>query len=93
MNDVEQSIMNHIREVAAGSDIKVTRETQLLETGMLDSISLVGLIQFLEEHFAIKIPDDDIGADLFTSPASLIAYIEKRLGRGGARAMAVPQPA
>ncbi len=80
MNAIEQSIMQHIRDVAAGSDVSVTPDTGLLETGLLDSINLVGLIQFLEERFAIRIPDSDIGADLFTSPATLIAYVEKRLG-------------
>jgi len=89
MNDVEQSILNHIRDVAAASQVKVDRETGLLETGLLDSINLVGLIQFLEEHFAIRIPDSDIGADLFTSPATLIAYVEKRLGRSATTPQAV----
>jgi acyl carrier protein len=80
MSDVEQSILSHIREIAAASSVPVTRETGLLDSGLLDSINLVGLIQFLEEKFSIKIPDSDIGADLFTSPATLIAYVEKRLG-------------
>jgi acyl carrier protein len=80
MIDIEKSILGHIRELAAASDTPVTRDTGLLDTGLLDSINLVGLIQFLEEKFAIKIPDSDIGADLFTSPATLIAYVENRLG-------------
>ncbi len=85
MDNIEQSIMQHIRDVAAGSQVAVSRETGLLDTGLLDSINLVGLIQFLEEHFSIKIPDSDIGADLFTSPATLIDYVEKRLGAGTMR--------
>jgi acyl carrier protein len=80
MNQVEQSIMDHISLAAAGSSVTVTRETALLDSGLLDSINLVSLIQFMEEHFAIKIPDSDIDADLFTSPATLIAYVERRLG-------------
>lgn len=83
MNEIEQSILEHIQGVAAPSQISITRETGLLETGLLDSINLVGLIQFLEERFGIRIPDSDIGADLFTSPASLIAYVEQRLGGPG----------
>jgi len=80
MSEVEQSILGHIREIAAASNVAVTRETGLLDSGLLDSINLVGLIQFLEEKFSIKIPDSDIGADLFTSPETLISYVEKRLG-------------
>jgi D-alanine--poly(phosphoribitol) ligase subunit 2 len=84
MNDVESSILEHIREVAAASQVRIERDTGLLETGLLDSINLVGLIQFLEERFGIRIPDTDIGSDLFTSPASLIAYVEARIGTGAA---------
>ena len=80
MSQVEQAIMSHIRDVAAGSNVAVTRDIGLLDTGLLDSINLVGLIQFMEEHFAIKIPDSDIGAELFATPATLIAYVEGRLG-------------
>ncbi len=80
MSDVQEAILSHIRGVAAGSDVVVTAETGLLETGLLDSINLVGLLQFLEERFSVSVPDSDIGAELFTSPASLAAYVERRLG-------------
>ncbi|MEP7240712.1 MAG: phosphopantetheine-binding protein [Devosia sp.] len=83
MTNVEEQVLGHIRSVAAGSQVSVARDTGLLETGLLDSINMVGLIQFLEEHFAIRIPDADIGADLFTSPATIIAYVERRLGIAG----------
>jgi D-alanine--poly(phosphoribitol) ligase subunit 2 len=86
MNDVEQSILEHIRGVAAASEVKIDRDTGLLETGLLDSINLVGLIQFLEERFGIRIPDSDIGSDLFSSPASLISYVETRIGSRAATA-------
>lgn len=80
MSDVQEAILGHIRSVAAGSDVTVAPDTLLLETGLLDSINLVGLLQFLEERFSLTVPDSDVGADLFTSPASLTAYVERRLG-------------
>jgi D-alanine--poly(phosphoribitol) ligase subunit 2 len=80
MSDVEQSILDHIRTAAAGTNVKVERDTGLLEAGLLDSISLVGLIQFLEEKFGVRIPDSDIGAELFASPGTIISYVEARLG-------------
>ncbi len=79
MDAVEQSIMAHISQVAAGSPVTVTKETGLLDSGLLDSINLVGLIQFIEEKFSIRIPDSDIGAELFESPATLIDYVQRRL--------------
>ena len=80
MSDVQEAILGHIRSVAAASGVTVNSDTQLLETGLLDSINLVGLLQFLEERFSLSVPDSDVGAELFSSPASLTAYVERRLG-------------
>jgi acyl carrier protein len=79
MSNYEQPIIDFIASVVAeGGGGPVTRDTPLLETGVLDSINLVRLIQFLEERFSIQIPDGDFGADLFESPAALAAYVERR---------------
>lgn len=80
MNEVERSILGHLGEIAAGSKVTITRDTKLLDSGLLDSINLVGLIQFLEEQFSLKIADTDLGPELFASPATVIAYVERRLG-------------
>ena len=78
MSQYEQPIMDYIAEVVAETGgAPVTRETPLLEAGVLDSINLVRLVQFLEERFSIKIPDADLGPELFESPASLSAYVER----------------
>ena len=89
MSDVQQAIVDHIRSVAAGSQVIVSPDTPLLETGLLDSINLVGLLQFLEERFALTVPDSDIGAELFTTPATLAAYVERRLGVSSPKKQAV----
>lgn len=80
MNNIEQPILDYISAVVAeGGGAPVTRETPLLEAGVLDSINLVRLVQFLEERFGISIPEDDMGAELFESPATLSAYVERRV--------------
>ncbi|WP_181063083.1 acyl carrier protein [Nocardia nova] len=56
----------------------VVRDTPLLEIGLLDSISLVKLVHFLEERFKISIPDTEIRAELFESPAKLASYVSRR---------------
>jgi acyl carrier protein len=77
---IEQPIIAYLQGVVAESGGgPVTADTGLLDSGLLDSINLVRLVQFLEEQFQIRIPDDDLGADLFASPATLSAYVAKRL--------------
>ena len=79
MSSTEQPILEFIAGVVAeGGGGTVARDTPLLETGVLDSINLVRLIQFIEERFSISIPDSDFGPDLFESPATLAAYVERR---------------
>jgi acyl carrier protein len=79
MSDVETSILTFIAEMQEGGGQTVASDTQLLETGVLDSIALVRLIQFVEEKFGIAIPDDDVTPDTFASPADLAAYVEQRV--------------
>jgi acyl carrier protein len=79
MNTYEQPILDFVSGVVAeAGGGTVTRDTPLLETGLLDSINLVRLIQFLEDQFNISIPDGDFGPELFESPAALAAYVERR---------------
>ncbi|MGW5384516.1 acyl carrier protein [Nocardia sp. NPDC003963] len=79
MNDFEQPIIDYISGlVAETGGAPVGRETHLLEAGMLDSIDLVKLMHFVEERFEISIPDTEVEAELFESPASVAAYVSQR---------------
>ncbi|MFF3567894.1 acyl carrier protein [Nocardia jiangxiensis] len=79
MDDIEQPIVDYISAMMAqAGGGPVDRETPLLEIGLLDSISLVKLVHFLQERFKISIPDTEIRAELFESPAKLAAYVSQR---------------
>lgn len=81
MGTVEQTILGYVaRAVAeAGGAGPVTAQTGLLETGLMDSIGLVGLIQFIESEFDLTIPDADLNPELFETPATLADYVARRL--------------
>ncbi|MEU6587367.1 acyl carrier protein [Nocardia sp. NPDC046763] len=79
MNDIERPIVEYISAMVAESGgTPVNCETPLLEAGLLDSINLVKLVHFLEERFKISIPDTEIRAELFESPANIAAYVSQR---------------
>ena len=82
MNPVEQTILAYLAKAVAedGGAGKVALQTGLLESGLLDSIGLVGLIQFIESEFDLQIPDADLNPELFETPASLAEYVARRLG-------------
>lgn len=79
MNDIEQPIVEYISGlVVEAGGAPVDRDTHLLESGVLDSINLVRLVQFVEKRFEIDIPDTDIRPELFESSASIAAYISQQ---------------
>jgi len=45
----------------------------------LDSMAVINVISAIEEHFDIKIEDDEINAETFETVASLIALINKKM--------------
>ena len=52
--------------------------TSLLETGVLDSLSLLRLVVFLEERFGIGVGDADLLPDNFASVNAICAYVRAR---------------
>ena len=57
-----------------GEDPKnLTDDTELKESGILDSLSTLKLVTFLEERFKIELEASDLGAGNLSS----VAHIEK----------------
>jgi acyl carrier protein len=53
-------------------------ETDLVETGLLDSLKLVELMTSLEDEFGITISFDEIEIENFRSVASIAEYVSRR---------------
>lgn len=54
-------------------------EEDLLETGVLDSISIVRLVAFVEQTFDIEVLDEDLAPQNFQTIAKIAAYVGRRL--------------
>lgn len=80
MASTQDQLLTYMNRLVAesGQNAIVTADTDLMASGLLDSINLVGLIGFVEQTFGIEISDDDMGPDLFESPQSLARFIEAR---------------
>ena len=53
-------------------------ETSLLESGILDSLSLLRLVVWLEERFGIMVGDADLLPENFASVEAICAYLRTR---------------
>jgi acyl carrier protein len=82
MSETRQAVMEILRELAPSDEsrARLTEDTELMETGVLDSFAVVRLIQFIEEQFSVRIPDSDIGPVLFSSGAAIGDYVDRLRG-------------
>jgi acyl carrier protein len=61
-----------------GDDKKLGDEDSLLEAGIIDSTGILELINYLEEHYIIKVNDDELVPENFDSIANICAYLSKK---------------
>jgi len=54
--------------------------TSLLETGVLDSLSLLRLVVFIQERFGITVDDVDLVPENFDSVDAICAYLRSQEG-------------
>jgi acyl carrier protein len=54
--------------------------TPLLDTGVLDSLSLLKLVLFVQERFGIVVDDVDFVPEHFASVDAIAAYLRPRAG-------------
>lgn len=77
---METVIKDYIRSelVRDPALLPVADETPLLESGILDSLSLLQLVVFLEGRFGITVGDADLLPEHFASVNTICAYVRTR---------------
>ncbi len=56
-----------------------TPDDRLFSSGLVDSLNVVEIIQFVESYFGIQVDPTDLSMDNFDSMASLAGYVENKL--------------
>ena len=58
----------------------IKADEKWLETGMMDSLGILDLVQFLEKEFAIHVSDDELLPENFESLNSVVSFVNARQG-------------
>ena len=85
MNDaatIKNKVKDYIvREFLAGEDPdSLTDSTPLISGGILDSISTIKLVTFLEQSFHIEIQAHEMSADYLDDLSRITAIVQERAG-------------
>jgi len=60
-------------------DLVIGDDEDLLASGLLDSLSVMSLIHFIEQDLAIDVPAEDVTIENFVSLRTIDAYLGRRL--------------
>ena len=83
---VEQNIEQPIREFIAtrllysNEGFNYADDASLLREGIIDSLGVVELVEFLQGHFQLKVEQQDVRPDNFDSVAKMAAFVRRKRG-------------
>ncbi|MBW1860917.1 MAG: acyl carrier protein [Deltaproteobacteria bacterium] len=76
---MKEEIIEYIKdELLDDDEIEINENTSLFRDKVLDSMSLVGLIGFLEENYEIKILPMEIMFENLDTVSNIIGFIERK---------------
>jgi acyl carrier protein/D-alanine--poly(phosphoribitol) ligase subunit 2 len=79
-DEMKDIVMEFIyKEFIEIEDTKITYDTPLITSGLIDSFSMVSLLVFLENKFKVKIPPDKATPDSFDSINKITALVKNHL--------------
>lgn len=77
-----------IREFLINSDqpvdaVELDRSVDLLEDGILDSLGLMVVVQFMTEHYSVEFQPNEIIPENFKTVEAMAALVDRKLQLGG----------
>lgn len=79
MSDVRAAIHSYLVD-QVGLSGPITDQTELLHSGILDSLALLSLIHYIETRFRFRFSEEDLSDDHFGSFDALVNLVERRIG-------------
>ena len=79
VNSIEEVVLEWLRECVEAESVTVDRESPLLELEVLDSLSILQLVGFIEERFNVAMPLEEFVPDNFATPKSVAEMVARRI--------------
>jgi acyl carrier protein len=79
-SDIERDVRNFVvQHFLEGHANRLPPDGSLLGD-VIDSMGVVSLVSYLQEHFGITVEDDDVVPSNLETIQSLVAYVAKKVG-------------
>lgn len=81
MHEVEQVVRNFIIDnFLFGQDGKLTNDTSFLDNGLIDSMGILTLVEFIAERYKISVADEEILPENWDSVTRIARFVGTKLG-------------
>lgn len=82
MQQLEQEVRQFIVDnfMFENGNGSFSNEDSFLETGLVDSMSIMTLVEFVKEKYAISIEDEELVPDHWDSVSRIASFVQSRLG-------------
>lgn len=77
--ETRSKVKAYILDATLANVDSISDDTLIFETGLLDSMGLLFLIEYLKEEFDIVTNDDELLVENFESINSIVAFVEGKL--------------
>ncbi|MFZ0427810.1 MAG: acyl carrier protein [Acidobacteriota bacterium] len=80
MENIASAIRAYIAQniLFSGESYPYSDDASLLDEGIVDSMNVLELVNFVEEKFGIKVNDPEIVPDNFDSVRRLASFVERK---------------
>jgi len=82
MQQLEQEVRQFIIDnfMFENGNGSFSNEDSFLETGLVDSMSIMTLVEFVKEKYAISIEDEELVPDHWDSVSRIASFVQSRRG-------------
>jgi acyl carrier protein len=81
--EIEAEIRAFLSRNFALYEDKVGREESFVQSGIIDSMGILELVEFVEGNFDLRIPEEEVLPENLDSLANITRYLEGKLGAEG----------
>ena len=76
---MNNKIRKYIIEASLSDTKDIKNDTFIFDTGLLDSMGLLFLIEFLKEEFDVEVNDEELNPKNFESINSIVVFVGEKL--------------
>lgn len=77
--EIKKEITNYILQESLSDNNTIKDDTLIFDTGLLDSMGLLFLVEFLNDKFQVEVNDEELKPTNFESINSITTFLEKKL--------------